>query len=264
MRKAKNQTIYDLIHELAPFDSQEEFDNAGFLVGDPEAEVRGILVALDATPAAVREAVALDAQLLVVHHPVMFHAIKELRQDSFEGRLLSEILRSGLSLIAAHTNLDQTRLSGAWRIAEQLQLQRIRSEGPYLVLGELRPALSAEALMEQLSRMLRFPVRCYGDGQREIRRLAIAGGAYCEGYSEAMALGAQALLTGEVRHHNAVAASSSGFVILDGGHEATEAPMMVELARYLQKRLNELEYSVRVYASQRLGGPESSPPKEET
>ena len=264
MRKASNQTIYDLINELAPFESQEAFDNAGLLVGDPREEISGVLVALDATSELVKEAKALDAQLLLVHHPVMFHAVKALRQDNFEGRLLAELLQSRQSLIAAHTNLDQTTLSGAWQIAELLKLSNIRREGNYLVLGELQEVAPADALEQALSKLLRFPVRRYGAGATRISTLAIAGGAYCEGYGEAMALGAQALLTGEVRHHNAVAASHSGFVLYDGGHEATEAPMMAALARYLQNRLNELEYSVRVYASQRLGGPDMSLPKEDT
>lgn len=263
MKKPINQLVFELINELAPFESQEAFDNAGFLVGEPGADVSGIMVALDATPAVVQEAAALGVQLLLVHHPVMFHAVRQIRDDSFEGRLLGDLLRNRLSLIAAHTNLDQTEFSGAHQIAGMLELRHIRREGPYLVLGELERAEPAEALENRLSKALRFPVRRYGDASLRVRRLAIAGGAYCEGYAEAQRLGAQALLTGEVRHHNAVAASSSGFVLFDGGHEATEAPMMVAFARCLQKRLNELQYSVRVYASQRLGGPDISPPKED-
>ena len=66
----------------------------------------------------------------------------------------------------------------------------------------------------------------------------------------AKGLGAQALLTGEVRHHNALAASMSDFVIFDGGHYGTEAPLVPGLAEYLQNRINGVQCNVRVYPSQ--------------
>ena len=62
-------------------------------------------------------------------------------------------------------------------------------------------------------------------------------------------MGAQAYLTGEVKHHNALAAAGTGFVLYQGGHFGTENPLVPELAQALQNHLNELQYSVTVYPS---------------
>ena len=83
-----------------------------------------------------------------------------------------------------------------------------------------------------------------------ISSLAIAGGADDGDWLAAKELSAQALLTGEVRHHNALAASMSDFVLFDGGHFGTEAPLVPFLANYLQKRLNDVQCNVRVFPSQ--------------
>lgn len=254
MRKPTNQQIFDLINAIAPFETQEDFDNAGFLIGSPHAEVDNILVALDATPAVVQEALDKGAQLLVVHHPLMFHAVKTLRQDTYEGALLGQILRSELSVISAHTNLDQTYLSGGAVIGRKLGLNDLRKADPFIYLGELPQPISARMLGTQIGEVLGQRLRCYGKPDVVIRTLAIAGGAYDEGYLAAREAGAQAYLTGEVRHHNALAAAESGFVLFDGGHYHTEVGMMHELALYLQNTLNTLQYHVGVHASAAISG----------
>ena len=242
--------IENLLDELAPMETAESYDNVGGIIGRRDAEVTKILVALDCTLDVVREAKEVGAELIVTHHPLLFHARKNLLEEDAEGRILCEMVRSHLSLIAAHTNLDQTELSGSASCARLLNLQNIRKETNYLFLGELEKPMKAEELEGHIARALSFPVRKYGSGEKLISTLAIAGGADDDDWQEAKALGAQALLTGEVRHHNALAASMSDFVLFDGGHYGTEAPLVPFLAEYLQKRLNDVQCNVRVYPSQ--------------
>ena len=243
--------IEALLNELAPVETAESYDNVGSLVGSRDALVSNILVALDCTADVIKEARELGANLIVVHHPLMFHSRKNLLEEDAEGKVLCELVRSRLSLIAAHTNLDQTELSGSACCARLLHLSNIRKASAYLFLGEFEKPLHAKEAEKRIQQALAFPVRCYGDGERQISTLAIAGGADDGDWETAKALGAQALLTGEVRHHNALAASMSGFVLFDGGHYGTEAPLVPALAEYLQIRLNDVEYKVRVYPSQR-------------
>ena len=242
--------IEDWIQEIAPAETAEGFDNVGALVGKREQAVHGILVALDATMDVVQEAKALGADLIVAHHPLLFHARKNLMEEDPEGKILCEMVRSNLSLIAAHTNLDQTFYSGSACCAKLLKLKNVRKESPYLFLGELERPLPASQLEKKIEDTLRFPVRLYG-GDTMISTLAIAGGADDGDWFLAKALGAQGLLTGEVRHHNALSAAMSGFALFDGGHYGTEAPLVPVLAEYLQNRLNDVQYNVRVYPSQR-------------
>lgn len=242
--------IEDILQELAPVETAESYDNVGALVGSRSARVNRVLVALDCTLDVVREAKELGAELIVTHHPLLFHARKNLLEEDAEGKILCELVRSRLSLIAAHTNLDQTDLSGSAGCARLLQLENLRKETNYLFLGELKTPLKAAELENKIADALSFPVRRYGDANATIATLAIAGGADDGDWQAAQALGAQALLTGEVRHHNALAASMSGFVLFDGGHYGTEAPLVPALSEYLQNRLNDVQCNVRVYPSQ--------------
>ena len=243
------EKIESILQELAPFETAEEYDNVGALVGKRQQTVSRILVALDATLDVIKEAEALGAELIVTHHPLMFHSRKNMLEEDGEGVILCEMIRHHLSLIAAHTNLDKTALSGSACCAKLLHLENIRQEG-YLFLGDLPQAMDAASLRAAIQQSLRFPTRCYGDGGKEIATLAIGGGACDEEWRQAKELGAQAFLTGEVRHHNALAAVMDGFVLFDGGHYGTEAPLVPVLAEYLQKQLDDVQYNVRVFPSQ--------------
>ena len=90
------KTIYDLIHTVAPFDTQMEGDNSGLLVGSSSQEVSKVLFALDITEPVIDEASAIGAELIVTHHPLMFNAIRSVTDETYEGRLIrSHKSRSG-------------------------------------------------------------------------------------------------------------------------------------------------------------------------
>lgn len=244
------ETILNLINDIAPFDTAEGFDNVGLLLGRTDAPVSKVLIALDVTESVAEEAEKLGVQLIISHHPLLFRARKNLTEEDPEGRILCRLIRSHIALIAAHTNLDQTPWSGSACCARKMGLQNLHQEAPYLFIGDLEKPCTAADLAGKLSEALSYPVRCYGNEQTLIHTLAIAGGAYDEGWDQASDCGAQALLTGEVRHHNALTAVMSGFVLFDGGHFATEAPLVRNLSEYLQNAVNDVQYIIRFYPSE--------------
>ena len=87
--------IYDFLDQKAPFSLQMDFDNAGFLVGHGEGAVTRIVVALDITEAVAEEAARVGAQLIVSHHPVIFHPVRRLTDDDLTGRLLLSLTERG-------------------------------------------------------------------------------------------------------------------------------------------------------------------------
>ena len=101
------QDLYETIDRLAPFATQYDEDNSGLLVGSASQEVTGILFALDVSQRVIDEAVSLGVQLIVTHHPLMFSPIRALTDSDHEGRLIRRLTQENISLIAAHTNLDQ-------------------------------------------------------------------------------------------------------------------------------------------------------------
>lgn len=251
MSAVRTSEIYDILNELAPFDTAEAFDNAGFLLGRADALVENVLCALDVTMEVVEEAKALNAQLIVSHHPLFFHGHKNLLEGLPENDVICEMIRSRIALISAHTNLDKSPLSGSACAARRLKLQNIRQEG-YLFIGDVEGGgMRADELGQKIRDLLKAPLRIFGDQNEIIHTLAIAGGAYGEGYQEILDghLGAEAYMTGEIRHHEAVDAVARGLVLYEGGHYATEQLLVPELADYLQTRLNALQYTVRVYPS---------------
>lgn len=246
------QTVYDILNDFAPFDTAESFDNVGLLVGSAAARIERILVALDATPDVVEEAIEKGVQLIVTHHPLMFRGTKHILLEDYEGGLITKLLRSGINLIAAHTNLDQSEsFSGSAVLSDMLGLCDVHCEG-YVFVGSLPEPMTAEQLRRHISKTEEDAVYLFGDPLRTIKKLAISGGAYDEGYQQAHRMGADAFLTGEVRHHNALSAMGEGYILYQGGHFGTEAVLVPRLAKALQNALNALKYTVVVYPSSRL------------
>lgn len=98
--------IINIMEDIAPLSLAEKWDNPGLLLGEPAQEVSRVLLALDVTPPVVAEATKIGAQLIVAHHPVIFRPLKALRTDDVRGRMLAALLRQGIAVLAAHTNLD--------------------------------------------------------------------------------------------------------------------------------------------------------------
>ena len=243
------QDVYNFINMIAPFETQEDFDNSGMIVGEKGRKVHGILVTLDVTENVVREAIEKGADLIISHHPLLFHARKNLMEEDPEGRILCELVRNRISVISAHTNLDRSSYSGSACIAGQLGLKSVRVSG-YLFIGELPVPAKAHELSVQLEQVLGTNVRVYGDSNKIIRNLAIAGGSYDIGFTEAIAEGCDALVTGEVRHHNALTASMEHFVLFDGTHWATEAILVPSLVKALQNAPSIIKYNIPVYQTE--------------
>ncbi|MBQ2911666.1 MAG: Nif3-like dinuclear metal center hexameric protein [Clostridia bacterium] len=246
--QAKVSDFLAKLQEIAPFENAEAYDNVGLLLGKADAKVTKVLLALDATLEVAEEAKRIGAELIITHHPLMFHARKNLVEDDPEARVICALIRSHISLISAHTNLDKSIFSGSHACAEILGLKNIRQEG-LLFLGETESELTAAILQERIAQLIDKDVRMYGDSSQKIRTLAICGGAYDEGWEEAAALGADAYLTGEVRHHNAIASVMAEQVMYDAGHFGTEATLIEPLCTYLQKWINDVKYDVLVFAS---------------
>ena len=239
------QQVYDFINERAPFDTQVSYDNSGLLVGDPNREVTGIHVALDVTDAVISEAIVAGANLIVTHHPLMFSPIKRLAETNYEARLLCRMIREGINLIAAHTNLDQAPGGINDVLASAIGLENVSGEG-FLRVGDLPRGMSAASLAEHVSHCLGDSVRLMGNPDTTVTRVGMCSGSGSEEWTEASAMGAQAFLTGEAKHHHALEAAANGVVILEAGHHATEAPGIFALADALQNWLDIVQCNVRV------------------
>lgn len=242
------QQVYDFINERAPFETQLAFDNSGLLVGHPDNEVTGVHFALDVTNHVIDEAIANGANLIVTHHPMMFSAIKRLVETGHEARLLCRLIRAGISLISAHTNLDQAPGGCNDVLAQTIGLTDIEGEG-FVRVGALPHPMTAVELAAHIGEKLGDVVRVMGDPAAVITKVGMCSGSGADEWPAAAAMGAQAFLTGEVKHHIALEASDAGVVMLEAGHHATEEPGIFALAKALQMSELGVQYNVRVSLS---------------
>lgn len=236
--------VYEALDRLAPFETQLDFDNAGFLVGRSRREVRKILVALDITQAVAEEADRWGADLIVSHHPVIFHPAKSVTDRDVTGRILLELIERGMSAICAHTNLDAAQGGVNDCLAEAL---------------ELRDAVEFEP--EHICRIgrahrLGMPVREYAafvkeklgtagvrftDGGRPVERVAVGGGACGSMLREAVEAGCDTFVTSDVKYDVFLEAKALGINLLDAGHYATENVVCPALADFLKKEFPEVD-----------------------
>lgn len=241
--------VYRIIDRFAPFETAVPGDNVGLLMGEMNRPVSNILTALDVTPAVVEEAKRLGAQLVVTHHPLMFSPIQRLDEAEPEAALLCEMVRCGLSMIAAHTNLDLAVGGVNDALAEQLGWPVASVDG-FLRIGAWDSPQMLEDLRRSVSESLGAQVIRYGSPTERASRFAICSGSGGSEIAHASEFGAQVLLTGEIKHNQALEAMARGMTVLAAGHQATEICAADLLAKHLQDALNRVESKVRVFVSE--------------
>jgi len=126
----KISQIIETLENFAPLDWQESFDNSGLQVGDSSQKVKGILLCLDVTEDVLEEAMKLDCNLIISHHPLLFKPIKKLTGKTYIERCVIKACKNDLVIYAAHTNIDNAFGGLNYYLAEKLGLQNLRILSP--------------------------------------------------------------------------------------------------------------------------------------
>lgn len=153
--QATVRLINKIVEDLCPPVMAEEWDNCGLQAGDPEAPVHSVLLALDLDGEVLTEARAKGAGLIITHHPLMLKGVRQIREDRPQGRLLAQIIRSGIAIYAAHTNLDSASGGVNDALARRLGLSGVGVLRPgrekYLKLAVFVPAGHAGAVRQAVA-----------------------------------------------------------------------------------------------------------------
>lgn len=242
----KVESIYSVLNAIAPFSTSMDFDNTGLLIGDPKANVSTVLLCLDVTPDVLNEAKKIGAELIISHHPIIFNPLRRVQK----GNRVYEIIQSGISVISAHTNLDKAFPFGVnHALAEALQLHNICGvipDGDEFIgyMGELEEEMSPKEFGEKIKEALNVEMIKYVPAVKSIRKVCVVGGAGGEYFSDAAACGADAYVTGEVKHHEAIEAAMMGLVLYEAGHYHTENVYKEMLKGVLEKKCPEVHFCV--------------------
>ena len=242
MRKCTVQVVADVINRLAPRRLAEDWDNPGLLIGEPSAEAKKIFVCLDVTDEKISRAIELGAQMIVAHHPLIFHAIKNIRFDLPLGNKISRLIKNNLAVFAAHTNLDTAQGGVNDVLAKKIGLVDVKilgdEEFSMARIGNLQTPMTAEVFARHVKKSLNAEnVRLVDAGTFLIGKVGVCGGAGADFIQRAKFFGAQAFVTGDVKYHEAQAAVENEIHVVDAGHFATEFPIVRELTNYLRDEL---------------------------
>lgn len=253
--------IYNFLDEWAPFESQEDWDNSGLLIGDASRQVNTVAVTLDITPAVVEAAQKFNTDLLISHHPCIFTPKRKLSTED----IVYILVQSGMSVICAHTNFDCAHGGVNDVLAEKLALENVvavagddNAEETLLRMGTLKETLGEDekrkilkklpfAQMdpmglssEEFAALVKEKLGCnclrYNKGERLIKVVAVCGGAGGSVMQKAIDAGADAYVTGDAAHHDFLEAKAAGVTLVSAGHFITEDLAMEPLARKIAAR----------------------------
>ncbi len=357
---ARVADIIGMMNRISPPHLAEDWDNVGLQVGDPDAPVRRILVCLDVERGAVEEAARLGADLIVCHHPLIFHPLKRITPGDPAGDIIFRAIQRSIAIVAAHTNLDRSAdglndwLAAQLGLAAVTPLERPRSDGyfklvvyvpnghenavmeamfaagaghigaydrcsfrtsgtgtfrggtdtdpfigtpgiheeaeelrletiipiqlrdriitrmikahPYeevaydLIplanpvhgtglgrIGVLNEKLTLAAFAHQVKTALDVAaVRIVGNVDQLISKVAVCGGSGMVTYADAQRLGADCLVTGDIKFHEAQRARADGMALIDAGHFGTEKIMITKMAERLTSLMTQQRLGLEV------------------
>lgn len=227
----KIKDIYDFLDFAAPFSSAAEWDNCGLCVGSLDAEVQKAVIALDVTPEVIDFALLQNAELVITHHPLIFHPVKSVES----GTLLSKAVKSGITFISSHTCLDKAVGGVNDCLARKVGLKNAEfTDVEFLKIGETETC-TAEQFAANLKIALGGAVR-YNDSGKPIQKVAFCSGSGGDLVNEAATVGADALLTGDASHHDFLEAAQNGISLFAAGHYETENPVCEHLYNLLTEQ----------------------------
>ncbi len=247
MRGEKMITVGDIYREIdriAPFSTQESWDNSGLIAGDMSMPADKIYIALDISGEAVLAAKNAGVQLMVSHHPVIFSPLKNL----YPANPVWKLAASNMSAICVHTPLDIAKEGINAKLyemcREKLSLGEVIDSlcgSGFGWIAESKSAFSASDMAEILKDIFGCTVVRYCDGGRTIRRIALcsgSGGSFLNGIIEQQC---DALITGDIKHDNWYTAKNAGVSLFDCGHYHTERMAVNILAEKLAKAFPDIE-----------------------
>lgn len=240
--------IYKYIDSLAPFATQEKWDNSGLLTCSMNKKVSKVLVTLDITNEVADEAAKIGAELIIAHHPVIFKPLYSLSENEPSCKLL----KSGISAICVHTPYDVAEGGMSDILMELIEFEKsvgiLEITGQkdkhygFGTIGKSSREYTADVLAEKLKNVLDCTVVRYTDGGKPIKTAAFCTGSGGNLVEAAVNSGADAYITSEVKHDQWLLARQMGISLFDCGHFHTENIGMIKLCKMLSADFPNIEF----------------------
>ncbi|WP_100444627.1 Nif3-like dinuclear metal center hexameric protein [Glycomyces xiaoerkulensis] len=237
----------------------EDWDRVGLVCGRGDIAVGKALCTVDVVPETVAEAIELGCDLIVAHHPLLLRGVSSLDPAEYKGDLLHTLIERRIGLYVAHTNADVANPGVSDALADRLGLVDLRPLRPLTGpehegsgrgigrVGRLPASMRLAELVDRAAGALPRTVwglRSTGDPDRQVSVVAVSGGAGDSYLADAVAAGAGAFLTSDLRHHPAGEhAARGGPALIDAAHWATERPWLDTVAEQLSEHIDDIAVS---------------------
>ena len=223
------EEVIALIESVAPLSQQESWDNSGLQIGQRNTEVSSALLCTDVNDAVVDEAIEKGCQMIVSHHPLLFHGLKHICGDSLSERCAVKAIKNGIVIYSAHTSMDKYQFGVSGKMAEKLGIAEFSILSPAEgevglgVIGNLPEPLSLQQFLALLKKQFRSQAIRYvpSVSERKISRVALCGGAGSEFLEDAVSQGADAFVSADFKYHEFLAADGR-INVFDIGHFESE------------------------------------------
>jgi len=245
--------IFSYFEENVPTYMKMDFDNPGFLAGNGDREVRQVLLALDITDDVIDEATRLGVQLIISHHPLFFE-LHNVSTNDFVGRKLVALLEAHISAICLHTNLDAVAGGVNDALMDALSAETAGILDPMGTASDGTPfgggrfGYVSEMPMDRFLPLCKEKLRANGlryvDVGRPVHRIAVCGGAGGSLLMNAVELGCDTFITGDVKHNVFIDAGELGINLIDAGHFPTENVVLPYLAGALLEAFPNLDVRI--------------------
>lgn len=244
--------IIKVIEERFPLVNAEDWDNVGLLVGDINKEIKKIQFSIDATVEAIENAIKWNVDMIITHHPIIFKAIKSIREQEILGKKLRKLIKNDINVYCIHTNLDSTKNGlNDWVLkkigieeSKILDLNEEKGSGIgrlYTLEEETKLINYIQKLKKDLSiRDLRVISK---NLDKNVRKVALINGSAMSYWRLAKAKNVDLFITGDIGYHDALDALENGLSVIDFGHYESEN-FFDEL---LKKELNSLDLEFFVF-----------------
>ena len=241
--------IIACVKEMAPEELAEPWDNCGLIIDSDNRVTENVIACLDVTPEVVGEAVAARAGLIISHHPLIFKPIKSIGGGYGRDLAIRELIRNDVALYSAHTNVDKTYggLNDLLAGIIGIEIPPPGGDGGPLScyrIGDLPRGYTADEFNNFVMARLKLEaLTVSADNRRRpatVRRVAVTCGSYGLGAEFLINAGADALLCGEIKYHDALDLSAAGVYIIQAGHHETERFFISLITKWINDRLPDI------------------------
>jgi len=209
----KLQEIYNFLDKVSPFELQEKWDSSGLVVGEMSREISEVVLALDVDEDMI--ASTKEGTLFIVHHPLIFGKLTQLDFAKYPSNLIEKMILKKQSLIAMHTNFDQTHLNKY--VFEKVLGFKLESQNAFLCTTKGK--WNYKELLTLIKEKLNLPTLKVIGKKEVIRSIALTTGS---GASLIDEVEADCFLTGDIKYHDAMKAMSENLMMIDIGHYESE------------------------------------------